>query len=329
MTQLIHRWMAATLGLLALIGLAGCRETEPCGRKDYISVVQDLPFDISGDGSVILYAHAQDLDGPGGVYRISLGDAIHRERILEFRPAAGLDPGAVRLSPDGTKLVYERITWGDIGLWDLVTKTETRLTRTEGNASEPDWSPDGTRIVYSQPLERVRGDSTEGGLFVLDLVSRIETPILSAGQRVHGGHPRWSPDGAWIAYSTGSPREARVVSLATGEVLRVSPPSAEDAEPVGWLNEGPSIVYVSHDRQVCETSAYDVAGRARHGLGVDVIPRLSPGVVSADGRWFVTVDADSSGRFGILYLDSLLQPGHDRRPITGVHQFSGAARHAP
>ena len=54
------------------------------------------------------------------------------------------------ISPDGTRVAVTITTGGksDIWIWDVVRKTMTRLTFSEGGSGLPLWTPDGKRIVY-------------------------------------------------------------------------------------------------------------------------------------------------------------------------------------
>ena len=58
-----------------------------------------------------------------------------------------------KISPDGTKVAFAVRDFGsgntDIGIWDLVRKTMTRLTFDEGSSIRPLWTPDGKRIAFS------------------------------------------------------------------------------------------------------------------------------------------------------------------------------------
>ena len=63
-----------------------------------------------------------------------------------------------------------------------------QLTRSGTKNRQTDISPDGARVVYES-------DRDGGGLYVLSLLSRIETKIAGAGF-----NPRFSPDGSRIAY---------------------------------------------------------------------------------------------------------------------------------
>jgi Tol biopolymer transport system component len=64
----------------------------------------------------------------------------------------------------------------------------------------PDWSPDGTKIVYSRLPFASNPDS--GGVHVFDLEQGIDTALIATGRIVFaddGEPPLWTRDGRWIA----------------------------------------------------------------------------------------------------------------------------------
>ncbi len=74
----------------------------------------------------------------------------------------------------------------------LGTKEAIQLTDGPGYDSEPDWSPDGTRILYTS----YRNDALE--LWVLDLRDGKARALVANG--AVNLDARWSPDGSRIAY---------------------------------------------------------------------------------------------------------------------------------
>jgi hypothetical protein len=108
------------------------------------------------------------------------------------RDAGGFQPS---WSPDGTRIAFARVVrvcrWFDVCIADIFVipaagGSATNLTRNaEGTAYEPAWSPDGSRIAYSQDRQiwTIGADGagkvqlTGGSGFVQDLA------------------PVWSPDG--------------------------------------------------------------------------------------------------------------------------------------
>jgi dipeptidyl aminopeptidase/acylaminoacyl peptidase len=107
-----------------------------------------------------------------------------------YLPQVTSGPGAAAWSPDGTELVYAM--QGTLWRQKLGTKEAVQLTDGPGYDSEPDWSPDGRRILYTS----YRADALE--LRVLDLQTGANAALVSNG--AVNLDARWSPDGSRIAY---------------------------------------------------------------------------------------------------------------------------------
>ena len=151
----------------------------------------------------------------------------------------------IRLSPDGTTVAYAvRTGSGRRNLWtlDLQRGVKSRLTFGDTIDSNPAWSPDGKRIVYSSTAWARKGGFVD--LYVKDLTTGTEqilvesnankTPVswsadgdliwysentsgqtdiwyysfsdrkprLYAGNKYNEGQPSLSPDGKWVAFQT-------------------------------------------------------------------------------------------------------------------------------
>ena len=66
--------------------------------------------------------------------------------------------------------------------------TQSRLTTSEANESQPQWSPDGQSIVF-------RSERDGGGLYVMPSSGGDERVVSNFGYE-----PRWSPDGTLILF---------------------------------------------------------------------------------------------------------------------------------
>jgi eukaryotic-like serine/threonine-protein kinase len=114
------------------------------------------------------------------------------------------------LSPDGQKLAVQVMDWqsknSDIWVYELLGRTRHRLTfdsSIDSHASDPVWSPDGSRIVFA---------SNRNGHFDLYQMASSggakEEVLLQSNDDKHP--TSWSPDGRFIAYDSRDPqRETR------------------------------------------------------------------------------------------------------------------------
>ena len=112
---------------------------------------------------------------------------------LSHPPMHPMNP---RWSPDGTQILFMDVASRPVKSY-IVTSEEGTLRRIlpddNGSQAEPNWSPNGKKIVFESG---VPGGSGGGGLHMLDVASGQVTSIPgSAGL----GSPRWSPDGRTIA----------------------------------------------------------------------------------------------------------------------------------
>ncbi len=208
--------------------------------------------------------------GPGGTKRIVLGD----RRDYSFP----------RLSPDGRRLA---ITMGvsdkrDVWLHDFGPGTLTRLT-TEGTTNErPEWSPDGSRVLFrsdnetrtsiwwrpadlsarATPLltgprldvfEAVLTPDARTIVYQLDTLgadiyyralSGDTTPKpVAASTTAIESMPRLSPDGRWIAFTTDeSGRNEVVVQPFPGPGGRSQVSVTGGTEPI-WARDGRRLFY--------------------------------------------------------------------------------------
>ncbi len=107
-----------------------------------------------------------------------------------YLPQLTSGPSSVTWSPDNNELVYSMA--GSLWRQQIGSTSAYQLTDGPGYDYQPDWSPDGTKVVFS----RYNGQSIE--LMLLELTTG-KASHLTANQAVNI-EPSWSPDGEQIAF---------------------------------------------------------------------------------------------------------------------------------
>jgi dipeptidyl aminopeptidase/acylaminoacyl peptidase len=89
-------------------------------------------------------------------------------------------------------------------------------------ASDPQISPDGSRVVYVRRSNDIMTDRTRGNLWIVSADGRDHRPLLSG--RDSYSSPRWSPDGERLAYASDAEgsRQIYVRWMDTGQTALVT-----------------------------------------------------------------------------------------------------------
>jgi Tol biopolymer transport system component len=101
----------------------------------------------------------------------------------------------IDVSPDGKTILFSSAD-GDLFLFDLATKTASRLTETDEIESFPSYSPDGKKIVFSA----AKPHPAPYRIVEMDLASRT-TKSLTNPTAESDILPRYTPDGKEIVFA--------------------------------------------------------------------------------------------------------------------------------
>ena len=222
---------------------------------------------------------------------------MNHETAGDAPPDARLEPltydaGVTRMpavSPDGRLLAYasNRAGNGDLDIWvqQMSGGTPLRLTDDPADDSTPDFSPDGSQVVF-------RSERNGGGVYIVPALGGPARLIAPNGRR-----PRFSPDGTRIAYWTGQFRgqgaghlsSTYVVALSGGAPSQILPDFDVASDPV-WAADGKSLIVAGrHERQAQVSGTFDwwlapLDGRPPVKTGIFDLPLLR-GTNLPPGPW--------------------------------------------
>ena len=120
-----------------------------------------------------------------------------------------------------------------------------QITEVQGGACQPDWSPDGQKLVFTSPCDGDYETYQGSGLSIIDADGSNLTPLPIQGLGDYD--PKWSPDGTKIAFTSlkkSDRPQILVWDLPDQTVQTLSMEDFRDIQP-SWSANGSIIVFVS------------------------------------------------------------------------------------
>lgn len=150
----------------------------------------------------------------------------------------------IAISPDGKKIGF--VAHGEIfaDFADKETDRERRqgpsmrVTNTHFRESDIEWSPDSRTLVYTSDRH---GDEE---VYKYDFAERHETRLTSGLEPKHS--PRYSPDGAWIAYASGE-NAIRLLDTKTNEDRDFIKADFTYSPTFAWSPDSKWLAFVAQD----------------------------------------------------------------------------------
>ena len=165
---------------------------------------------------------------------------------------------------DDTIVIDRDLKMTHLWIFDLDKKQEKRLTEGDVTVSDPQWSPDGTRITYTtRPTPRA-DDGALSDVWMITVASGEKQRI--AGEPGSADNARWSPDGKWIAFTATSDRDpgpsTSILYLASVDGGAPKAVTAKFDLSVGtpvWAPNGKTIYFSTNTLEAIEVYVADVA----------------------------------------------------------------------
>ena len=198
---------------------------------------------------------------------------------------------------DDTMVIDRDIRMAHLWLFDVGRKDEKRLTEGNFTVSDPQWSPDGTRITYTTRPTPKADDGALSDVWLLTLASKEKKKI--GGDSGATDNARWSPDGKWIAYTASADRDpgpsTTYLYLVPAEGGASRQLTAKFDLSVGtpvWSRDGRTIYFSTNVLEAIEVYSADVATGAVKQL---TQRGGSTGIteISRDGKTFVGTTSSS------------------------------------
>jgi TolB protein len=216
-------------------------------------------------------------------------------------------------SPDGKTLAFTRHQGSTIFLFlrSADGTGERRLTKRDAPEYDACWSPDGKRLAFS--YDNAMPNQGDIEVYSIGVDGEGLQPVAtSPGRLTHEEWPAWSPDGAWIAFTSTQEgnQELHLARPDGKDIKRLTGDPSIDAHPC-WSPDGKRIVFSTGRWGGLELALINADGsglvRLTESRGLDDYPAWSP-----DGKRL----AFTSNREGNLEIYTIDLDGKNPRNET-------------
>jgi DNA-binding winged helix-turn-helix (wHTH) protein/Tol biopolymer transport system component len=193
------------------------------------AAISGISFDFLPNGQSVIYNRM-----PGFALMRSRLDGSGQTQLV-FPPISARLP---RLSPDGSRIAFVGMP-GDDGIFVVPASGGVPEKVLGGRLSDPDWSPDGTRLV----LTAVGMPPAQSHLVLVDLKTHHTEDIPGSEDMASA---RWSRDGRFIAALQGSIGPLVVFDFVTHSWTRLASSPVASQE---WSRDGQYLYFISMRRE--------------------------------------------------------------------------------
>jgi Tol biopolymer transport system component len=297
--KLARRGSIPALGLALAAVLAAPTAATPPGQNGKVVWQQESKrgfphlYVANPDGSAAqrMFANARKRGEIEGAFSPTDANLVFFTRVSE-RPfgenifSGNLATGAVTrvtrakaadiaptVSPDGTKIAYFAVPRPRhfnpevpppperIHVANLDGSGDRAITPRRQHSLDPDWSPDGSQIVYNQA--RIVGDAGQGRLVVMNADGTGRKAITRFGG-VTEQNPKWMPDGQTIVFERFRERGTR------SDIATINPTDGTERTVLATRAWETNPIPSPDGTRIAFTSNRDRPGPNRLGLGFEV-----------------------------------------------------------
>ena len=220
-------------------------------------------YSLAGDGSLVY------VPGSAVAYRSRFIWMDRNGRTLGVAAGDDLDfPRYPRISPDGRRLATTLgpSNEGSVWIYDLASAGQALKLTFKAHNTNPTWTPDGARVVFSSNPTGVRN------FFWMPADASLLEPerLLTSDNAQNSG--AWSPDGRWFLYQETAADTGIDIWVMAGGEEKTSRPWLQTMFSEGELDFSPDgrwVAYVTN-----QTGAFEVWVRPFPGPGPPT--RVSP-----------------------------------------------------
>jgi dipeptidyl aminopeptidase/acylaminoacyl peptidase len=166
---------------------------------------------------------------------------------------------------DDAIVVDKSFRFSRIHVIDVETKKATELVKSDYQAADTQWSPDGRFIAYTVTPTPKPDDGSLSDIYIVDVESGKQRKLVdNPGPDTS---PRWSPDGRRVAYLARDAKNAiighlrlTIIAADGGTPQAVAPQFLYQPGPAVWSQDGRTIYFTSPVRTTSQLFSVSSSG---------------------------------------------------------------------